>query len=371
MNKFHFIPQKYNFKKLSRENTPNNKITNKSIELPSPKAKKNKKRNTRTNSYNSYNLYHKTDANQKNLNYLMNLNKKIKSNSKEKETQNINIHNFNKMNHGIPFHKKKNNSLKCLEIENHLDKQINNINNENNLQQSYLITSSNLNLNFNILGNNEIKKNHDSKKNNYLTNLNDNSSDISSLRNNINNNKLKLSEEQIKFKIKDINNQISNLIDKANKNEKDYIFIELEKNYNLIISHQNQEFQDNIIKTLLNDNKFIKEQNEQLNKKFETIENKMEDIIKENKSLKKDLANKDIEIKDLQSSMSYFLLQFKNIQNSNNSKKTNNEEEDSIISLGDNININYGNLKNKQIISSNDSEKTRPSSKLNFEKNKQ
>jgi hypothetical protein len=228
-----------------------------------------------------------------------------------------------------------------------------------------------LNLNFNILGNNEIKKNHDSKKNNYLTNLNDNSSDISSLRNNINNNKLKLSEEQIKFKIKDINNQISNLIDKANKNEKDYIFIELEKNYNLIISHQNQEFQDNIIKTLLNDNKFIKEQNEQLNKKFETIENKMEDIIKENKSLKKDLANKDIEIKDLQSSMSYFLLQFKNIQNSNNSKKTNNEEEDSIISLGDNININYGNLKNKQIISSNDSEKTRPSSKLNFEKNKQ
>ena len=69
--------------------------------------------------------------------------------------------------------------------------------------------------------------------------------------------------------------------------------------------------------------------------------------------------------------MSYFLLQFKNIQNSNNSKKTNNEEEDSIISLGDNININYGNLKNKQIISSNDSEKTRPSSKLNFEKNKQ
>ena len=68
--------------------------------------------------------------------------------------------------------------------------------------------------------------------------------------------------------------------------------------------------------------------------------------------------------------MSYFLLQFKNIQNSNNSKKTNNEEEDSIISLGDNININYENLKNKQIISSNDSEKTRPSSKLNFEKNK-
>ena len=275
MNKFHFIPQKYNFKKLSRENTPNNKITNKSIELPSPKKKKNEKRNTRTNSYNSYNLYHKTEANQKNLNYLMNLNKKIKSNSKEKETQNINIHNFNKMNHGIPFHKKKNNSLKCLEIENHLGKQINNINNENNLQQSYLITSSNLNLNFNILGNNEIKKNHDSKKNNYLTNLNDNSSDISSLRNNINNNKLKLSEEQIKFKIKDINNQISNLIDKANKNEKDYIFIELEKNYNLIISHQNQEFQDNIIKALLNDNKFIKEQNEQLNKKFKKIENKI------------------------------------------------------------------------------------------------
>ena len=367
MNKFHFIPQKYNFKKLSRENTPNNKITNKSIELPSPKPKKNKKRNTRTNSYNSYNLYHKTEDNQKNLNYLMNLNKKIKSNSKEKETQNINIHNFNKMNHGIPFHKKKNNSLKCLEIENHLDKQINNINNENNLQQSYLITSSNLNLNFNTLGNNEIKKNHDSKKNNYLTNSNDNSSDISSLRNN-NNNKLKLSEEQIKFKIKDINNQISNLIDKANKNEKDYIFTELEKNYNLIISHQNQEIQDNIIKTLLNDNKFIKEQNEELNKKFEKIENKMEDIIKENKSLKNDLANKDIEIKELQSSMSYFLLEFKNIQNSNNSKKTNNEEEDSIISLGENI--NYENLKNKQIISSNDSEKTRPSSKLNFEKNK-
>ena len=190
---------------------------------------------------------------------------------------------------------------------------------------------------------------------------------ISSLRNN-NNNKLKLSEEQIKFKIKDINNQISNLIDKANKNEKDYIFTELEKNYNLIISHQNQEIQDNIIKTLLNDNKFIKEQNEELNKKFEKIENKMEDIIKENKSLKNDLANKDIEIKELQSSMSYFLLEFKNIQNSNNSKKTNNEEEDSIISLGENI--NYENLKNKQIISSNDSEKTRPSSKLNFEKNK-
>ena len=367
MNKFHFIPQKYNFKKLPRENTQNNKIKNKIIELPSPKTKKNKKRNTRTNSYNSYNVYHNTEANQKNLNYLMNLNKKIKSNSKEKETQNINIHNFNKMNHGIPFNKKKNNSLKCLEIENHLDKQRNNINNENNLQKSYLITSSNLNLNFNTLGNNEIKKNHDSKKNNYLTNSNDNSSDISSLRNN-NNNKLKLSEEQIKFKIKDINNQISNLIDKANKNEKDYIFTELEKNYNLIISHQNQEIQDNIIKTLLNDNKFIKEQNEELNKKFEKIENKMEDIIKENKSLKNDLANKDIEIKELQSSMSYFLLEFKNIQNSNNSKKTNNEEEDSIISLGENI--NYENLKNKQIISSNDSEKTRPSSKLNFEKNK-
>ena len=68
MNKFHFIPQKYNFKKLPRENTPNNKITNKIIAVPSPKTKKNKKRNKRTNFNNSYNVYHNTEANQKNLN---------------------------------------------------------------------------------------------------------------------------------------------------------------------------------------------------------------------------------------------------------------------------------------------------------------
>ena len=120
---------------------------------------------------------------------------------------------MNKINtnsiHGIPIHKRQTNSMKGLfqsvNFINKINKKNKNNNNENNLQHSYMLTTSNLNINFNNLGNNDLKKNNDSKKNKGLNNSFDDFSENSSSRNN--NNNLILNEE-IKFKIKNIKNKI-------------------------------------------------------------------------------------------------------------------------------------------------------------------
>jgi hypothetical protein len=98
----------------------------------------------------------------------------------------------------------------------------------------------------------------------------------------------------------------------------------------------------------------------------------MENITKDNKTLKNDLANKDLVIKELQNKMNDFIKEFKNINkinlnNEENKSSERNEDDDAFnISLGDNLNINVENIKNKNILINNDSNKTKPSSKLNL-----
>ena len=98
----------------------------------------------------------------------------------------------------------------------------------------------------------------------------------------------------------------------------------------------------------------------------------MENITKDNKTLKNDLANKDLVIKELQNKMNDFINKFKNINkinlnNEENKSSERNEDDDAFnISLGDNLNINVENIKNKNILINNDSNKTKPSSKLNL-----
>ena len=107
----------------------------------------------------------------------------------------------------------------------------------------------------------------------------------------------------------------------------------------------------------------------------------MDNISKENKNLKNDLANKDIEIKELQDSVNYFLKELKNPKKTNilnnikeeSKKSERTEEDDSInISLGDNLNIQVQNINNKQNNLKNNLNVIKPNSKLNlnFDKNK-
>ncbi len=399
-----FNPKKNDLKNSSRNNTPKNQFTNKSIEIHhssnknnlieffSPNIKEIKKRNNRTNSYNIYSIHNKTEGNQFTSNYLMNQNKNFKSFSKGKEHFNSfsnvpkkknDIQNMKKKksNYDIPNIKNQMISLKGLFqsvnfIGNKLIKS--KIKNENKLQNSYMPPTSKLNINFNNLCNNNTSKNFNTKKNNYLINSYDNYSikNNSNLIPNYKCNRLKLSKEQIKFKIDEINNQISELINQANEYDKEFIYNELGKNYCSIINNQNQDSLNDIINNLFKDNQILKHENNELNKNLEKIENLLKMICQDNKLLKNHLLTKDLEIKELQNLMNNLSKEFKNIKNANynllnirdenkNSSRVN--LDDSInISLGDNLNINTEYLKNKHIMISNDSSKTNPSSKLNF-----
>ena len=399
-----FNPKKNDLKNSSRNNTPKNQFTNKSIEIhhssnknnliefSSPNIKEIKKRNNRTNSYNIYCIHNKTEGNQFTSNYLMNQNKNFKSFSKGKEHFNSfsnvpkkknDIQNMKKKksNYDIPNIKNQMISLKGLFqsvnfIGNKLIKS--KIKNENKLQNSYMPTTSKLNINFNNLCNNNTSKNFNTKKNNNLINSYDNYSikNNSNLIPNYKCNRLKLSKEQIKFKIDEINNQISELINQANEYDKEFIYNELGKNYCSIINNQNQDSLNDIINNLFKDNQILKHENNELNKNLEKIENLLKMICQDNKLLKNHLLTKDLEIKELQNLMNNLSKEFKNIKNANynllNIKDENKNSsrvnlDDSInISLGDNLNINTEYLKNKHIMISNDSSKTNPSSKLNF-----
>ena len=404
-----FNPKKNDIKNFSRNNTPKNQFTNKSIEIypssnknnliefSSPNIKEIKKRNNRTNSFNINCIHNKTETNQFNSNYFIIKNKNFKSVSKEKEhfnsfsnvpTKQNDIQNMKKKksNYEIPNIKNEIISLKGFFqsvnfIGNKLIKA--KIKNENKLQKSYIPKKSKLNINFNNLSNNNTSKKFIGKKNNYLINSYDNYS-MNNIGNSIPNyqsNTLKLSKEQIKFKIDEINNQISELINQANEYDKEFVYNELGKSYCSIIKIQNQDSLNDIINNLFKDNQILKQENNELNKNLEKIENILQILSKDNKLLKNNLLTKDLEIKELQNSMNNLSKEFQNIKNANfnilNIKDENKNSsrvnlDDSInISIGDNLNVNTEYLKNKHVIISNDSSKTNPSSKLNlnFEKN--
>ena len=404
-----FNTKKNDLKNSSRNNTPNNQFTNKSIEIhyssnknnliefSSPNIKEIKKRNNRTNSYNIYCNHNKTEGNQFTSNYLMNQNKNFKSFSKGKEhfnsfsnvpTKQNDIQNMKKKksNYEIPNIKNEIISLKGFFqsvnfIGNKLIKA--KIKNENKLQKSYIPKKSKLNINFNNLSNNNTSKKFIGKKNNYLINSYDNYS-MNNIGNSIPNyqsNTLKLSKEQIKFKIDEINNQISELINQANEYDKEFIYNELGKNYCSIINNQNQDSLNDIINNLFKDNQILKHENNELNKNLEKIENLLKMICQDNKLLKNNLLTKDLEIKELQNTMNNLSKVFQSVKNENNNLLNTKDENKNLsrsnlddtvnISLAENININPEYFKNKHIMISNDSSKTNPSSKLNlnFEKN--
>ena len=403
MINLNFNPKKNDLKNFSRNNITKNQLTNKSIEIhtspnknnliefSSPNIKEIKKRNYRTNSYNIYYNHNKT-VNQLN-NYFINQNKNFKSISKEKEhfnsfsnipTKNIEIQNIKekKSSYGIP--NIKNETIGLFQSVNFIGNKLvkTKLKNENKLQNSYMPTTLNLNLNFNDLNNNNTSKKFITKKNNYLINSYNNYS-IKNKNSNINYhfNKFKLSKEQIKFKIDEINNQISELINQANEYDKEFVYNELGKSYCSLIKIQNQDSLNDIINNLFKDNQILKQENNELNKNLEKIENILQILSKDNKLLKNNLLTKDLEIKELQNSMNNLSKEFQNIKNANfnilNIKDENKNSsrvnlDDSInISIGDNLNVNTEYLKNKHVIISNDSSKTNPSSKLNlnFEKN--
>ena len=403
MINLNFNPKKNDLKNFSRNNITKNQLTNKSIEIytspnknnliefSSPNIKEIKKRNYRTNSYNIYYNHNKT-VNQLN-NYFINQNKNFKSISKEKEhfnsfsnipTKNIEIQNIKekKSSYGIP--NIKNETIGLFQSVNFIGNKLvkTKLKNENKLQNSYMPTTLNLNLNFNDLNNNNTSKKFITKKNNYLINSYNNYS-IKNKNSNINYhfNKFKLSKEQIKFKIDEINNQISELINQTNDYDKGFIYNEISKNYSSIIKNQSHDSLNYIINNLLKDNEILKQDNNELNKKLEKIENILKNLIQDNKLLKNNLLTKDLEIKELQNTMNNLSKVFQNIKNENNNLLNTKDENKNLsrsnlddtvnISLAENININPEYFKNKHVMISNDSSKTNPSSKLNlnFEKN--
>ena len=365
MNKINFHPQKKLQENKIRNITPTLKSTNKNIEnfhFPknnisiefSPKMKQVKKRNIRNNSYSSF-IHNKTETS--NL-----TNKKIRMISKDKEHLNT-INNFhsnnfhhvqalNKINNnGIPFHK-KNNSMKKLIKSNFLgNKKINNKNfHNNNLQHSYMLSTSNLNINFNNMDNSNIKNKSQNKNNNYI-NTYENESINFSLRDKKEEN---LSKNEIKLKIEKINNELNELINKVNNEEKEFIFKEIENNYNSLLENHNIN-ETNIINNLITDNNYLKEQNKKFNQKIDNIENFIKTIKQENKIMKEDLSKKDKIIKDIQNNILIISNEFNTLKYKNNkeekqiSEKRNERENDLNISLTDNININNNNnINNKK-----------------------
>ena len=399
MNKINFNPQKHEKNKQIRDITPIMKKTNKSIDnfpLPknnnsiefptniSPKSKQIKKRNLRTNSYNTF-THNKTESNNFNNSNLIH-NKKVKSLSKEKDNFrnfiNFDLNKFhNKINNnGIPFHKKDKNtfSMKGLIKSNFLGNKIikkNGFNENENLHNSYMLSTSNLNININNVDTNQIKNkspnNKNVKKQNFISNTCENESINFSSR------KQKMSKEDIHFKIEKINNELCDLMNNVNHEQKNFIFQEIEKKLNLLLIKHNINY-TNLIDNLITDNNILKEQNKEFNNKIELLENNLRNIKQENKLIKENLMNKNKIINDIQNKMILFTEEFNKLKNKNNinlkedftSDRINEEESDSNISLGDNLNINKYNYNNN--IKSNGSVLTKPSSKLNLnlEKNK-
>ncbi len=369
MNKINFYPQNNFQKNIIRNITPTIKSTNKSIDnfhIPkhnisiefSPKKKQVKKRNIRNNSYSSF-IHNKTETS--NL-----TNKKIKIISKEKEhlntINNFHSNNFNhvkplnkiNINNGIPFHK-KNNSMKKLIKSNFLaNKKINNKNYNQNVQHSYMLSTNNLNINFNNMDNSNIKSKNQNKNRNYINNTYENESINFSLRDKKEEN---LSKKEIKSKIEKINNELNDLISKVNNEEKEFLFKEIENNYNSLLENHNIN-SNNIINNLITDNKYLKEQNQKFNKKIDYIENFINNIKQENKIMKEDLSNKDKIIKDIQNNIIMISTGFNKLKQKNNneeekSQTINESQNDSNISLTDNLNINNikkQNSNNKNII---------------------
>ena len=369
MNKINFYPQNNFQKNIIRNITPTIKSTNKSIDnfhIPkhnisiefSPKKNQIKKRNIRNNSYSSF-IHNKTETS--NL-----TNKKIKIISKEKEhlntINNFHSNNFNhvkplnkiNINNGIPFHK-KNNSMKKLIKSNFLaNKKINNKNYNQNVQHSYMLSTNNLNINFNNMDNSNIKSKNQNKNRNYINNTYENESINFSLRDKKEEN---LSKKEIKSKIEKINNELNDLISKVNNEEKEFLFKEIENNYNSLLENHNIN-SNNIINNLITDNKYLKEQNQKFNKKIDYIENFINNIKQENKIMKEDLSNKDKIIKDIQNNIIMISTGFNKLKQKNNneeekSQTINESQNDSNISLTDNLNINNikkQNSNNKNII---------------------
>ena len=369
MNKINFYPQNNFQKNIIRNITPTIKSTNKSIDnfhIPkhnisiefSPKKKQVKKRNIRNNSYSSF-IHNKTETS--NL-----TNKKIKIISKEKEhlntINNFHSNNFNhvkplnkiNINNGIPFHK-KNNSMKKLIKSNFLaNKKINNKNYNQNVQHSYMLSTNNLNINFNNMDNSNIKSKNQNKNRNYINNTYENESINFSLRDKKEEN---LSKKEIKSKIEKINNELNDLISKVNNEEKEFLFKEIENNYNSLLENHNIN-SNNIINNLITDNKYLKEQNQKFNKKIDYIENFINNIKQENKIMKEDLSNKYKIIKDIQNNIIMISTGFNKLKQKNNneeekSQTINESQNDSNISLTDNLNINNikkQNSNNKNII---------------------
>jgi hypothetical protein len=242
--------------------------------------------------------------------------------------------------------------------------------NDNN--HSYMLSTSNLNINFNNMDNSEVK-NKEQNKNNYVNTYESNI--FSSSREK----KKYLSKEKIMIKIEEISNQLSNLINKVNKEEKELIIKEIEKHYNsLLLNHKNNF--SNIINNLITDNDYLKEKNKEFNKKIELFENNLRNLKQENKLMKEDLLNKEKIIREIKSNIVLISQEFQNLKNKNINNEKNEimnserieEESDSNISLGNNLNINIERNVNKNNIISNSSNMTKPSSTLNFnfEKNK-
>ena len=412
MNKINFNPQKKHEKnKQIRDTTPIIKKTNKNIEnfpLPknnisiefpsnlSPNSKQIKKRNLRTNSFNSF-THNKTESNNFNNSTLLNnKNKKVKSLSKEKENFrnfiNFDLNKFhyiqslNKINNnGIPFHKKEKNacSMKGLIKSNFLGNKIikkNGFNEKENLHNSYMLSTSNLNININNVDNNQIKNkspnNKNVKKQNFISNTCENESITFSSREK----KQILSKEDINSKIEKINNELCDLMNNVNNEQKKFIFQEIEKKFNVLLIKHNINY-SNVIDNLINDNNILKEQNKEFNNKLELIEKNLRNIKQENKLIKENLINKNKIINDIQNNIILFTEEFNKIKNKNEtnnlkedftSGRKNEEESDSNISLSDNLNININKYNYNNNIKSNGSVLTKPSSKLNLniEKNK-
>lgn len=384
--------------KISKESSPNIKITEKSTEglnkkrnmsldfsnTPLKQNKKIIKRNTRTNSFNSLQINQTESGIYQQYPYLSGFNSNF--NHKLKIKKNLSGFKVNYKQKNKSFNLKKG----IININRaKLPMRKKNTKKKRNYLNSFFINPSNIHISFNTVGNNfqfehnlKQNKNHNMIKNELFHNSNIMGNN--KLLNNSDMNKsIHLLHKTKSTKKLNIYNELNNILNSCSDEQQKMILNEFKLFliiYTKIKKNKNEEIvviekdlpelkKGGLIGHILCENLIIKRKNEELESKINIINKELEEVKKDKNEIKKELENKDNIIKDMNIKMNSFNDEVNKLQNiikmlnsNKNSNDVNNnkiknselkEENESLssqnclenISLADNLNINEESYK--------------------------
>jgi len=372
--------------KISKESSPNIKITEKSIEglnkkrnmsldfsnTPLKQNKKIIKRNTRTNSFNSLQINQTESGIYQQYPYLSGFNSNF--NHKLKIKKNLSGFKVNYKQKNKSFNLKKG----IININRaKLPMRKKNTKKKRNYLNSFFINPSNIHISFNTVGNNfqfehnlKQNKNHNMIKNELFHNSNIMGNN--KLLNNSDMNKsIHLLHKTKSTKKLNIYNELNNILNSCSDEQQKMILNEFKLFliiYTKIKKNKNEEIvviekdlpelkKGGLIGHILCESLIIKRKNEELESKINIINKELEEVKKDKNEIKKELENKDNIIKDMNIKMNSFNDEVNKLQNIikmlNSNKNSNEEENESLssqnclenISLADNLNINEESYK--------------------------